>query len=464
MQDAVLVDLAATACPGVDVLFLETGYHFAETLGTRDAVAHAYAVKRRQREGPALTVALAGRRRSARTSSPATPTSAARCARSSRSTETLAGYDAWVTGVRRAEAPTRANTPLVTWDEKLGLVKLNPIAALDRRGHGRPTSREHGDAREPAGRARATRRSGARRAPPSRCRAPTRAAAGGRAPARPSAGCTDDRSPRRATALSHWALESEAIHIFREVAGEFDRPVILFSGGKDSTLLVHLAVKAFAPAPVPFPLLHVDTGHNFPEVIEFRDARRRAARACACTSRTCRTRSTTAGSSSAPTAPATRCRPSRCSTPSSSTASTRSSAAVAATRSGRGPRSGSSQPARRVRPVGPAQPAAGAVEPLQRTARARRARAGVPDLELDRAGRLALHRAREHRAAVDLLRPRRARCSAATACGWPRGPGAARGTGSGRAQDRALPHGRRRLVHRRRRVAGAPVSTRSSPR
>jgi sulfate adenylyltransferase subunit 2 len=67
------------------------------------------------------------------------------------------------------------------------------------------------------------------------------------------------------------ALESEAIHIFREVAGEFDRPVILFSGGKDSTLLLHLALKAFWPAPVPFALLHVDTGHNFPEVIEFRD-------------------------------------------------------------------------------------------------------------------------------------------------------------------------------------------------
>ncbi len=67
-------------------------------------------------------------------------------------------------------------------------------------------------------------------------------------------------------------LESEAIHVFREVAGEFDHPVILFSGGKDSTLLVHLAVKAFAPARVPFPLLHVDTGHNFPEVIAFRDA------------------------------------------------------------------------------------------------------------------------------------------------------------------------------------------------
>ncbi|MET9513701.1 sulfate adenylyltransferase subunit CysD [Streptomyces sp. NPDC002994] len=73
-------------------------------------------------------------------------------------------------------------------------------------------------------------------------------------------------------ALSHLdALESEAVHIFREVAGEFERPVILFSGGKDSIVMLHLALKAFAPAPVPFTLLHVDTGHNFPEVLEYRD-------------------------------------------------------------------------------------------------------------------------------------------------------------------------------------------------
>lgn len=66
-------------------------------------------------------------------------------------------------------------------------------------------------------------------------------------------------------------LENEAIYIFREVAAQFDKPVLLFSGGKDSILLVHLAIKAFYPAKVPFPLMHVDTGHNFPETIEFRD-------------------------------------------------------------------------------------------------------------------------------------------------------------------------------------------------
>ena len=74
--------------------------------------------------------------------------------------------------------------------------------------------------------------------------------------------------------LSHLrALESEAIHVMREVAAEFERPVLLFSGGKDSIVLLRLAEKAFRPGPFPFPLMHVDTGHNFPEVIDFRDRR-----------------------------------------------------------------------------------------------------------------------------------------------------------------------------------------------
>ncbi|MEU4389806.1 sulfate adenylyltransferase subunit CysD [Kribbella sp. NPDC023855] len=68
------------------------------------------------------------------------------------------------------------------------------------------------------------------------------------------------------------ALESESIFVFREVAAEFERPVILFSGGKDSIVMLHLARKAFAPAPVPFTLLHVDTGHNFAEVLDYRDS------------------------------------------------------------------------------------------------------------------------------------------------------------------------------------------------
>ena len=72
--------------------------------------------------------------------------------------------------------------------------------------------------------------------------------------------------------LSHLrTLEAEAVHIMREVAAEFERPVLLFSGGKDSIVLVRLAEKAFRPGKFPFPLMHVDTGHNFPEVIEFRD-------------------------------------------------------------------------------------------------------------------------------------------------------------------------------------------------
>lgn len=75
-----------------------------------------------------------------------------------------------------------------------------------------------------------------------------------------------------APGLSHLKrLEAESIHIIREVAAEFERPALLFSGGKDSIVMLHLACKAFWPARVPFPILHIDTGHNFPEVIAYRD-------------------------------------------------------------------------------------------------------------------------------------------------------------------------------------------------
>jgi sulfate adenylyltransferase subunit 2 len=80
--------------------------------------------------------------------------------------------------------------------------------------------------------------------------------------------------PPSAYELSHLgALEAEAIHIFREVAATLERPVLLFSGGKDSIVMLRVAEKAFWPAPLPFPVMHVDTGHNFPEVLEYRDRR-----------------------------------------------------------------------------------------------------------------------------------------------------------------------------------------------
>ena len=86
--------------------------------------------------------------------------------------------------------------------------------------------------------------------------------------------CEREADPMKDLKLATTALrqlENEAIYILREVAGQFERPVLLFSGGKDSIVMVHLAYKAFAPAPIPFPLLHIDTGHNFPETIVFRD-------------------------------------------------------------------------------------------------------------------------------------------------------------------------------------------------
>lgn len=127
MQDAVLVDLAAQARPGVEILFLETGYHFAETIGTRDAVEHMYDVS---------IVNAAAQRTVAEQDAEFGEDLFARdpnlcCAmrKVAPLQDTLSRYDAWVTGVRRVEAPTRANTPLITYDEKFGLVKINPIAA-----------------------------------------------------------------------------------------------------------------------------------------------------------------------------------------------------------------------------------------------------------------------------------------------------------------------------------------------
>ncbi len=127
MQDAVLVDLAAKVRPGVDVLFLDTGYHFVETIGTRDAVEAVYdinVVNVRPENSVAEQDSLYGKDLFAR--------DAGACC-GMRKVEPLGkalkNYSAWVTGIRRVEAPTRANAPLISWDKAFGLVKINPLAA-----------------------------------------------------------------------------------------------------------------------------------------------------------------------------------------------------------------------------------------------------------------------------------------------------------------------------------------------
>ena len=127
MQDAVLVDLAARVRPGVPVMFLDTGYHFVETIGTRDAIESVYDV-RVLNVTPEHTVAeqdaLVGKDLFARD-----PGECCRMRKVAPLGKALSGYSAWVTGLRRVEAPTRANAALISFDEAFKLVKINPLAA-----------------------------------------------------------------------------------------------------------------------------------------------------------------------------------------------------------------------------------------------------------------------------------------------------------------------------------------------
>ena len=127
MQDAVLIDLAAKVRPGVPVLFLDTGYHFAETIGTRDAVEAVYDINVLNIT-PEHTVAqqdeLLGKDLFARQ-----PDECCRLRKVAPLSKALRGYSAWVTGLRRAETSTRANAPLISFDEAFKLVKVNPLVA-----------------------------------------------------------------------------------------------------------------------------------------------------------------------------------------------------------------------------------------------------------------------------------------------------------------------------------------------
>ncbi|SBS73980.1 putative phosphoadenosine phosphosulfate reductase [uncultured Mycobacterium sp.] len=127
MQDAVLVDMASKVRPGVDVLFLDTGYHFAETIGTRDAVEAVYdinVVNVTPEHSVTEQDQLLGKDLFA-----SNPTECCRLRKVVPLSKALGGYTAWVTGIRRVEAPTRANAPLISFDEGFKLVKINPLAA-----------------------------------------------------------------------------------------------------------------------------------------------------------------------------------------------------------------------------------------------------------------------------------------------------------------------------------------------
>jgi sulfate adenylyltransferase subunit 2 len=216
----------------------------------------------------------------------------------------LEGAEAWITGLRREHGPTRADTELIERDERRKLWKYNPLAHwtekdLWRRIHERdlPYNPLHDQGYESIGCAPCTRPGAGREGrwagtEKTECGLHEPLAVASAAVAEPAQPATHaapeatgaERASRAAVngralpasrpQLSHLrALESEAIHVMREVAAEFERPVMLFSGGKDSIVLLRLAEKAFRPGAFPFPLMHVDTGHNFPEVIEFRDRR-----------------------------------------------------------------------------------------------------------------------------------------------------------------------------------------------
>ena len=215
-------------------------------------------------------------------------------------------------------------------------------------------------------------------------------------------------------------LEAEAIHIMREVAAELERPVLLFSGGKDSIVLLRLAEKAFRPGKFPFPVMHVDTGHNFPEVIEFRDRRVAelgerliVASRAGVDRQGPRRRGDRAARVAQPAADDDAARRDR-------GAPVRRRDRRRAPRRGARPREGAHlQLPRRLRPVEPARAAARALERLQRARAQGRARARLPDLELDGARRLAVRRARAARAAARSTSRTSARCSGATGCSTP---------------------------------------------
>ena len=254
-----LLHMLLQIVPDPRVFTIDTGVLFPETYATWRELEQRFGVK--------VEVFDAA--------SPNGPWTAERCC-GSRKVEALnsalEGLDAWITGLRREQAQTRSGAEERNWDAEREIWKFSPLVEWTEPDvwayiaeHDLPYNPLHDRGYASIGCAPCTQPGLRPRGPLGRF---------GQDRVRPARVMSATLTPAQHYELSHLrALEAEAIHLFREVAAELERPVLLFSGGKDSIVLLRLAEKAFRPAGFPFPVMHVDTGHNFPEAIEFRDRR-----------------------------------------------------------------------------------------------------------------------------------------------------------------------------------------------
>ena len=254
-----LIHMLRQITPDARVFTIDTGVLFPETYATWRSLEQKTGVKVEVHDA---------------TSADGTPWTASNCCGTHKVAaleRALDGLDAWVTGLRREQSPTRADAELRGVGRAPRPVEVQPAGRLDREGR-LGLHRRARPALQPAARPGLL-LDRLRAVYPARQRPRGPLGRVGEDRVRPARGrgMSVIDTPRELTHLE--ALESEAIHVFREVAAELESPVLLFSGGKDSIVLLRLAEKAFRPGGFPFPVMHVDTGHNFDEVIEFRDRR-----------------------------------------------------------------------------------------------------------------------------------------------------------------------------------------------
>ena len=261
-----LLDMLFSVEPKARVFAIDTHYLFPETYELWREVERRYDTKIEVFEGPSAEELTATHGEKLWERKPDLYLAVAKVEPLVRA---LGDLDCWITGIRRDQSPTRANAPKLGWDAAHELWKANPLADWSDDDFW-TYIRERGLPVQPVARPRLR---VDRRHPLDAPRRRPRGPLGRQRPdrVRPAHARMIEAPPVHLSHLDE--LEAEGIHIMRELAAELERPVLLFSGGKDSIVLLRLAEKAFRPGKFPFPVMHVDTGHNFPEVIEYRDRR-----------------------------------------------------------------------------------------------------------------------------------------------------------------------------------------------